>query len=424
MFLSESKGGGGAGWLIEVGASAMAFLALGGFAGCASQGSLQPPSLHLPAPAQGLVALRTGDAVELRWLTPAKTTDGELLQTPVTATVCATSNASAATVPPTRKPKPRVGKHASATAAGGEPGSTTGSATGPTIGCQALLQLGVLPGASTALVRLAAEQTAQVPQLATYQVSLANANGRSAGLSTAAFAATGAAPPAVEALRLTAGRERVVVQWNATPGVATMELKRTLISAPAGQTQTAAGKPKKTPAIALTGDTGKRATEVFLRPDGTAGKDAGGMIDRTVRDGETYVYVAQRVRTVTLGGHTLEVRSAASAPVTIVYRDTVPPRAPTGLALIPGGGFGAKVSIDLSWDGNDEQDLLGYNIYRRNGAGDSSGFTRLNSEPVSAPAFRDLQVQAGERYTYRVTAVDVRHNESAPGAVVSESLRP
>jgi hypothetical protein len=144
------------------------------------------------------------------------------------------------------------------------------------------------------------------------------------------------------------------------------------------------------------------------------------MIDPTVRDGDTYTYIAQRVQTVTLGEHMLELRGAPSVPVTFSFRDTFPPRVPTGLVLVPGGGFGEPASIDLVWDANIEPDLLGYNVYRSQ---DGGGFERLNAVPLPAPSYRDMQVEPGRRYTYRVTAIDQRRNESAPSAVASESLR-
>ena len=86
---------------------------------------------------------------------------------------------------------------------------------------------------------------------------------------------------------------------------------------------------------------------------------------------------------------------------------------------MPGGGFGEAPSIDLSWDANIEADVAGYNVYRSEGA----AFARVNAELVATPAFRDMHVEAGRQYTYRVTAVDQRKNESAPSATVIESLR-
>jgi hypothetical protein len=159
--------------------------------------------------------------------------------------------------------------------------------------------------------------------------------------------------------------------------------------------------------------------EVTLQADHTAA-DPAGMIDTTILDGNTYTYVAQRLQVIVLAGRTLEVRGDSSPVATFTYKDTFPPKPPTGLVLIPGGGFGEAPSIDLSWDANLERDMLGYNVYRSQ---DTAAFTRLTAEPVPAPAFRDMHVEPGHKYTYRVTAVDQRRNESPAGPVVAETLR-
>jgi fibronectin type 3 domain-containing protein len=103
-----------------------------------------------------------------------------------------------------------------------------------------------------------------------------------------------------------------------------------------------------------------------------------------------------------------------------------PPSAPTGLAAIPGGGFGQPASIDLSWEPNSESDLLGYNVYRAEApvSGASASFTRLNPEPIPGTAFRDLNAQPSHSYLYRITAIDQHHNESAPSPVLTEQLHP
>jgi hypothetical protein len=145
-----------------------------------------------------------------------------------------------------------------------------------------------------------------------------------------------------------------------------------------------------------------------------------GMVDRSVRSGETYTYIAQRVRMVHIGGRSLEMRSAPSAPVTLTYRDKFAPQPPVGLASVPGGGFGAAASVDLSWEPNAEPDLIGYRVYRST---DGATAALLTVKPVTGPAYRDLQVSAGHTYGYRVTAVDAHGNESGPGTAVRETLR-
>jgi fibronectin type 3 domain-containing protein len=52
----------------------------------------------------------------------------------------------------------------------------------------------------------------------------------------------------------------------------------------------------------------------------------------------------------------------------------------------------------------------------------SERLTKLNSEPVRSPAYRDFAVTSGKTYTYAVSAVDVRGNESQRSAETSESV--
>jgi hypothetical protein len=155
-------------------------------------------------------------------------------------------------------------------------------------------------------------------------------------------------------------------------------------------------------------------------------KDTGGTIDHTAQTGQTYRYTAQRVRSLSLGGHALELRSVVSPPATVIMRDTFPPHAPSGLEAVPGGVTAADRSIDLSWTPDTDADLAGYFVYRQEV--DEKGVvagtaTRLNITPVAGPAYRDQTAMAGHRYAYRVTAVDTAGNESAPSAEVQENLR-
>jgi hypothetical protein len=153
----------------------------------------------------------------------------------------------------------------------------------------------------------------------------------------------------------------------------------------------------------------------------------GGAIDHTAQIGHTYRYTAQRVRTVELGGQTLEVRSAESDAVTVEMRDVFPPEAPAGLVAVPGfaGGAGAqaqRLAIDLSWQPVMEQRVAGYKVYRRElDSASPDVWRQLGSELVSVPVYRDLSVLAGQRYAYRVTAVSEAGNESGPSGEVVES---
>ncbi|MBZ5659775.1 MAG: hypothetical protein LAO08_05150 [Acidobacteriia bacterium] len=123
--------------------------------------------------------------------------------------------------------------------------------------------------------------------------------------------------------------------------------------------------------------------------------------------GETYVYT---VRSVAVFGTDL-VESADSVPASVTPRDVFPPAAPVGLeaAVVPATPQGVSY-VELSWAISAEPDLAGYRVYR-SGREDAAG-ERLNAELLPSPAFRDMSVMPGERYFYRVSAVDRSGNES------------
>ncbi len=380
--------------------------------GCASPGQPQPPSLELPEPARKVTAERVGDRVRVAWTTPENTTDGVRIRGPLTAVICLDGSPTMAA--PTAQPARKPSKSARKRAAGNLP-------TSP-LACDAVKRVPVTAvGPDETEVDLT--QASGPPTLVAFAIELQNEKMRSAGLSQPAYVAAGAGPNPVGKLNISARRDGVLVRWNAVADAGTMELKRTLVATAEGPVAsgpaTLVKRAKPAPSAASKGP----AREVVLRADGDSrgdGPDTGGMVDGSVVDGSTYAYVAQRVRVVTLAGHTLEMRSVPSPVATFTYHDVFPPQAPTGLVLVPGGGFGETPSIDLAWDANPEADVLGYNVYRREGTG---AFVRVTPDPVPAPAFRDPHVHGGAQYTYRVTAVDERHNESAPSAEQKESLR-
>ncbi len=87
-------------------------------------------------------------------------------------------------------------------------------------------------------------------------------------------------------------------------------------------------------------------------------------------------------------------------------RDIFPPAIPAGLS-----GIFTGEGVQLIWTANVEADLAGYNVYRRETNGTQE---KINRELLVTPVFRDSSVQAGQTYGYRVTAVDLKGNESAP----------
>jgi hypothetical protein len=395
-------------WLPAIAAAPLILLA----AGCASPGPPQPPSLNLPEVVKDLTAERVGDVVHLHWTTPEMSTDHFEVKGAMTAEICRITVTAPAPQTPACVPIPRLPVQ-----------------PGPTQGAEAL------PSALTV----------DPPVLLAYRVQIFNHNGHSAGLSPEAFAAAGAAPPPVEQFHATPTRDGALLEWQQTSTSAAVELDRLPVS-PGGvvvkppprkaasksssglRTKKPAADHPKPPLAAAPKPlqmTPSAPVEVKLRtPNQPA--DAGGTIDHTTQMGETYQYTAQRVRSVTLGNHTLELRSPVSLPIMIAMRDTFSPHPPSGLEAVPGGATAADRSIDLSWTPDSDADLAGYFVYRQEV--DSKGVvtgtvTRLNTTPVVGPAYRDQTALAGHRYAYRVTAVDTAGNESAPGADVQETLR-
>lgn len=356
--------------------------------GCASPGPARPPSLFLPRTVTDLAAIRTGDSVTLHWTTPEKTTDGLKVKLPLTAEIC-------------RQPD----GHGNA--------------------CTPVEHVTVHPGASEATDQLPSSLTSDPPALLIYRVRILNATGHSAGLSTAAFAASGAAPPPIEHLSVTPVRNGAMIEWQPQPTSAFIDLDRTQIQTAApqkrsGKQPSQLAAPSSPAEIHL--QAGRQASQAGTSKSAeqpTA--DPGGTIDPIAQRNMTYRYTAQRVRSLTLGGHALEIRSVLSPAITTAMRDTFPPATPAGLAAVPG-----TASIDLSWEPNTEPDLAGYIVYRQAVAADGTlagAPTRLTPSLISAPAFSDVTAQPGQTYSYRVAAVDSAGNQSPTSGEARESRR-
>lgn len=122
-----------------------------------------------------------------------------------------------------------------------------------------------------------------------------------------------------------------------------------------------------------------------------------------------------------------EVESRFSEPVRVTPRDTFPPAAPQGLVavLVPATGE-ARVHVGLSWGLNSEEDWGGYRVYRGEPGHPSTSEAeqRITADLLAAPTFRDMSVEPGRRYAYRVTAVDRAGNESPPSSAVSVEVPP
>lgn len=117
--------------------------------------------------------------------------------------------------------------------------------------------------------------------------------------------------------------------------------------------------------------------------------------------GTEYAYRVQRV--VASGGSVSE--SPFSAPVSITPQDTFPPAIPGNLVIQAGIG-----AVELAWDRNTEADIAGYRVWRA--AGDEP--LKPLGEQLATASYSDKAVEAGKRYRYAVSSVDMAGNESKP----------
>ena len=132
--------------------------------------------------------------------------------------------------------------------------------------------------------------------------------------------------------------------------------------------------------------------------------------DSDLVNDQTYYYIVKAVENQEPPWQEgLDSVEVSAAPV-----DLTPPAPPQGLRAVAGPG----AVVSLSWELNQESDLLGYLVYRSDGPNRRP--QRLFETPLPAAALDDRSVRSGGRYLYSVTAVDAssRNNESAPSAEI------
>jgi hypothetical protein len=119
-------------------------------------------------------------------------------------------------------------------------------------------------------------------------------------------------------------------------------------------------------------------------------------VDETTGYGTRYRYMVQAVAADNQW-------SLVSEAAEITPSDTFPPAVPEDVSAVP-----TPQSIELAWTRNTEADFRGYNIFRsvENGA-----FVQI-AALVDVPAYSDSKIEAGKRYRYAISAVDLTGNES------------
>ena len=366
---------------------------LGLAAGCAAPGAPQPPSLRLPQLVENLSAVRKGNRVVLTWTPPAETTDRLPMRWPSVTRVCRVVN---------QFPILQCGAPV-ARIKSSELVSESPAAPRPLVSFEDVLPPELIASGD----------------LATYALEVANERGRSAGLSNQAriSLAPAIAPPS--SLRASLDAQGPLLRW-----------------------ETAAMPPLSPGTFCL--------VRIYRRAIGNAGRSASSgvafelIVEQPCRAGwsetrdasfeweQEYDYKAAAVAVIAASGRPIfQVEGDDSEPAHLRAHDVFPPAVPTGLQAVY-SSVGQKPFIDLTWAPNSESDLAGYVVYRRSegGAGIPSApvvgvlgqdFVPVTPSPLKAPAWRDDDVQPGKTYSYQVSAVDVRGNESARSAPAQES---
>ena len=356
-------------------------------ASCAQVGHPLPPSLELPKPPTDLHASRKGDRVTLSWSEPALTTDRQSVRYLGPTLICrsleseiAECGTLAATLP-----APSVVPQRPKSSRGKAPKSESQHPTRQ---------------AYTDTLPAALQQQDPAAEV-TYAVEVLNRNARSAGLSNRVHVPAIATlpPPGDLSAKLTG--DGTALTW----------------------TSAANQKPAASPAVEL--------RYRIYRRDESSGKDAiAGEVpvpsaepspvhftDTGLEWEKTYLYRVAAVTFLKRPDSEVQIEGDDTPPVRVVAHDVFPPNVPAGLQAAY-SGEGQKPFIDLIWAPVTNPDLAGYNVYRAEANGAA---VKVNSDPVKSPAYRDSAVVPGKTYTYAVSAIDVRGNESQRSEPTSES---
>jgi len=362
-------------------------------ASCAQTGPPLPPSLELPKPPSDLHATRKGNLVTLTWSEPVLTTDRQSVRYLGPTLICRSREPEMTTCGNAAE----IVQPSAATL--GRKSRKNKSAPKP-----ATLQTGT--------DTLSANLLSENPDAElTYAVEVLNPNARGAGLSNRVHVPAIATLPAPGDLAATLTDDGVLLTWTssgappAKPGVQ----HRYRIYRRTEKTGEMAARDQST----NKGD-GKSviAGEIPVDEPGAVH-----FLD-AIEWEKTYVYRITAVTVINRPGREVQVEGDDSPAVRVVAHDIFPPPVPAGLQAVY-SGEGQKPFIDLIWAPVPSADLAGYNVYRREANGDA---VKLNSELVTTPSYRDSAVSPGKGYTYSVSAVDVRGNESARSDEASETV--
>jgi Fibronectin type III domain len=276
--------------------------------------------------------------------------------------------------------------------------------------CVNVASLNLPPGGAGAYQDpLPPELTRGPDRLLRYEVALRNHAGKSAGPSNPAYSAAAASPAALAGVSGQMRSDGVLFSWKpAADGGRSVffRIERLRVTASAPEEARRSPLAPSLPPAAQT-----------LAVHTTDGSDPGHAVDTSALFNQQYRYVLERVATLELSGHTVEIQGPPSEAIPVTTKDIFAPAVPQGLVAVADTAAGA---IDLSWSPDSDSDLAAYRVYRRDVQGGNSA-QRIASPGVET-SYRDAGVQPEHTYAYSVSAVDQSGNESKPSPEVEETL--
>ncbi len=335
--------------------------------GCGLPGAPQAPSLHIPKPIQDLRAARKGNDVVLSWTAPTQSTDGTLVRRPgkmLILRAIASQGRYVNIAEETLQPALGDGSH----------------------------QRTTITDSLASLLR-----SSSPTDFVIYRVTAVGERNRTAGPGNLVqvSAAPVMNPPAKVDLRLAAKGVEVSFVPESSPPMPGIGFSYKVQRR-------------------LEGSNGEPAIVAHV----PAGTSLVTIMDPRIEWEATYEYWVTPITHWQLGGRNGDVEGEDSPREKILAHDTFPPAVPGGLQAVYSGDPQSP-AVDLTWTPDSDEDLAGYNVFRREGAGE---FVQINKGLVKTPAFHDTQVKAGSTLTYAVSAVDARGNESAKSGETSERV--
>jgi hypothetical protein len=326
-----------------------------------------------------LSAQRSGDAVDLSWVNPTRTTDGVAL----------------------------TGKHGAGALSAEICRAESLAADGA---CSSVAKIAVEAGTPAIFHdHLPPSLLAGPDRALHYRIRVLNGAGKGAA-SAEVLAAAGEAPAPVRGLTAAPVAGGIALRWQT--GASPQD--RTLLRVRRGD---AAGDAVgSNPALQAATPAARPPTAALLEVEAGA-HDPGGAIDSGGHAGVAQSYTVYRSRSAHVGGADLTVNGESASVTVEASALAPPPPPPTGLEAVA-NTLGTP-SIDLVWQATSEPGVSGYLVFRTEGTGAAM---QLTASPVRGFSYSDTTARPGTDYRYSVAAVSTDGRAGRHGQEIRASI--